>query len=341
MTLDLEPVAPECGPGPATRAIDHELAVDVAATLKALADPLRVRILSLISASPQGESCVCDMTALGDVSQPTVSHHLRVLREARVLTSERRGTWVWYRITERSRPAVAALLDSFAPASLRDAGSPEPRGGLLDVDDVLTRLAAELAAQHARLPGELVTAVTRESYTALARTATVSAHLVTLTERFARQRLADLGRDRASSPPQVLFVCVANAGRSQLAAALVSHYAGDRVVARSAGSTPAARLHPNVRTVVDELDATSEAFPKPLTDDAVRAADVVVTMGCGDVCPVVPGVRYLDWQVGDPALASPEGVDAIRSEIDARVRELVTSLVPDLPVHTTPRSTSP
>lgn len=338
MTLDLEQLAPQCDPGPATRAIDPELAVGVAATLKALADPLRVRILSLIAASPQGESCVCDMTALGDVSQPTVSHHLKVLREAGVLESERRGTWVWYRITERSRPAVAALLDSFASASLDgDVGT---RGGLIDVDDVLTRLATELAAQHPSLPAELVTVVTRESYAALARPATVGTHLVALTERFARQRLADIGRDRAASPPQVLFVCVANAGRSQLAAALVNHYARGRVVARSAGSAPAAQLHPSVRAVVDELDASAEAFCKPITDDAVRAADVVVTMGCGDVCPVVPGVRYLDWQVGDPALASPEGVEAIRDDIDARVRELVTTLVPELSITTPGSSTS-
>ena len=337
MTLDLAPAG--CTPGPATRAIDPALAVGVATTLKALADPLRVRILSLISASPQGESCVCDMTELGDVSQPTVSHHLKVLRDAGVLTSERRGTWVWYRITERSRSAVTALLDSFAPTAL-DGAHGEPRGGLLDVDDVLTRLATELATQHPGLPRELVTAVTRESYAALARTATVSTHLVSLTERFARQRLADLGRDRAASRPQVLFVCVANAGRSQLAAALVAHYAGDRVVARSAGSTPAAQLHPSVRAVLDDLEIAPEAFPKPLTDDAVRAADVVITMGCGDVCPIVPGVRYLDWQVGDPALASVEGVEVIRADIDARVRELLSTLVPDLSIPTTPGSTT-
>src|SRR5690606_41356055 len=106
MTLDLAPAG--CTPGPATRAIDPALAVGVAATLKALADPLRVRILSLISASPQGESCVCDMTALGDVSQPTVSHHRRVPREARALTSERRGARVWHRITRPRRPPAPA-----------------------------------------------------------------------------------------------------------------------------------------------------------------------------------------------------------------------------------------
>ncbi len=171
----------------------------------------------------------------------------------------------------------------------------------------------------------------RESYTGLARSATVSAHLITLTERFARQRLADLVRDRASTAPQVLFVCVANAGRSQLAAALVHRYAGDRVVVRSAGSAPAADVHPTVRPELAALGVgDAQAFPKPLTDDAVRASDVVITMGCGDVCPVLPGVRYEDWLVGDPALASPAGVAAIRSELDARVRALLGELLPDL-----------
>ena len=171
----------------------------------------------------------------------------------------------------------------------------------------------------------------RESYAGLARDATTRSSLVPLTRRFAEQRLVDLQAAVAAAPrpPQVLFVCVANAGRSQLAAALVQHYAGDRVVVRSAGSAPAGDVHATVRPLLDDLGA-DEAFPKPLTDDAVRAADVVITMGCGDVCPVVPGVRYEDWVVGDPAVASPEGVAAIRAEVDRRVRALLAGLVPDL-----------
>jgi ArsR family transcriptional regulator len=153
--------------------------------------------------------------------------------------------------------------------------------------------------------------------------------MIPLTERFARQRLADLTRDRSAGVPQVLFVCVQNAGRSQLAAAIVNQLADGRVVARSAGSTPASDVHPHVRSLLTEIEGEQEAetaFPKPLTDDAVRAADVVVTMGCGDVCPIIPGVRYEDWAVGDPALASPDGVDAIRHDIEGRVRELLATL---------------
>ncbi|MBO1768685.1 metalloregulator ArsR/SmtB family transcription factor [Agrococcus sp. TF02-05] len=312
-----------------THAISEAAAGSLATTLKALSDPLRLRMLSAIATDGRGESCVCDLAELAEVSQPTVSHHLKVLKDAGVVTSERRGTWVWYRITPALQPAVTTLLDSFAPAAVNPAVRDGYRG-LADVDEALDHLAHTLAATHPALSADVVASIVRESYTGLARTARVTAHLVLLTERFARQRLSDLERDRGGSVPQVLFVCVANAGRSQLAAALVNQYAGGRVVARSAGSTPAADVHPNVRPLLEEIDAptAATAFPKPLTDDAVRAADVVITMGCGDVCPVIPGVRYEDWAVGDPALASPEGVAAIRDDIAARVQQLLTDLSP-------------
>src|SRR5690606_34650963 len=147
-------------------------------------------------------------------------------------------------------------------------------------------LAQELADEMHDMNRELVLAIVRESYAGLVRTAKLTQHMIPLTERFARQRLADLTRDRGSGAPQILFVCVANAGRSQLAAALVNQLSDGKVVARSAGSTPAADMHPHVRSLLVEIEGEEDAaaaFPKPLTDDAVRAADVVVTMGCGDV----------------------------------------------------------
>ncbi|WP_329249838.1 arsenate reductase ArsC [Actinoallomurus sp. NBC_01490] len=129
--------------------------------------------------------------------------------------------------------------------------------------------------------------------------------------------------------PEVLFVCVHNAGRSQMAAALLDHHAAGRVHVRSAGSAPAESINPAVVTVMEELglDLTRE-FPKPLTTEAVQAADVVVTMGCGDACPVFPGKRYLDWQLDDPAGKTVDEVRPIRDEIDTRVRELLDELVP-------------
>ncbi|MQA02598.1 MAG: arsenate reductase ArsC [Streptosporangiales bacterium] len=129
--------------------------------------------------------------------------------------------------------------------------------------------------------------------------------------------------------PEVLFVCVHNAGRSQMAAALLDHRAAGRVTVRSAGSAPADQVNPAVVDVMGELGVDlSREFPKPLTDDAVRAADVVVTMGCGDACPVYPGKRYLDWELPDPAGQPVETVRQIRDQIDAHVRQLVAELVP-------------
>lgn len=316
-------------PSPADHAMGPDAAARVAATLKALGDPLRLRMLSLIATSPDGEACVCDLATLTEVSQPTVSHHLKVLRDVGVLTSQRRGTWVHYRVEPALRGAVTTLLDSFAPAAVEARA---PLAGLTDAEDALERIADRLAGETGRERAEVLTVV-RESYTALARASAVPAHLVVNTERFARQRLADAARARpgagTSRPPQVLFVCVANAGRSQLAAALLRHHAGDAVVVRSAGSAPAGRVHETVRPLLAELGADEAAFPKPLTDDAVRAADVVITMGCGDTCPVLPGKRYEDWAVGDPALASEAGAAAIRDEIDRRVRGLLADLLPD------------
>jgi ArsR family transcriptional regulator len=291
---------------------------EVARALKALADPLRLRALSLIAASPAGEACVEDVSELTSVSQPTVSHHLKVLKDAGLVTAERRGTWVWYRIAPENRGAIRAVLGAFAAADER------PAEAVPDLDGHLDRLAGDLAPRYPTIDPARVRDVVRDSSTALARTGP-RAHLVGLTERFARQRLDDLVRiEGGPTVPRVLFVCVANAGRSQLAAALLQRHGGDAVLARSAGSAPAAAIHTHVRPELDALGA--DGFPKPLTDDAVRAADVVVTMGCGDVCPVYPGIRYEDWPVGDPALASPDGVAAIRADIDSRVQTLLTTL---------------
>jgi arsenate reductase (thioredoxin) len=128
--------------------------------------------------------------------------------------------------------------------------------------------------------------------------------------------------------PEVLFVCVHNAGRSQMAAALLDHHAQGRVQVRSAGSTPADEINPAVIAVMDEIGLDlSKEFPKPLTTEVVQAADVVITMGCGDACPIFTGKRYLDWELPDPAGKSVSEIRPIRDEIDGRVRLLVDELV--------------
>jgi arsenate reductase (thioredoxin) len=129
--------------------------------------------------------------------------------------------------------------------------------------------------------------------------------------------------------PSVLFVCVHNAGRSQIAAALLDHHAKGRVEVRSAGTTPADQINAAVIAVMDEIGIDlSKEFPKPLLDEAVEASDVIVTMGCGDACPVFPGKRYLDWELPDPAGKGVEEVRAIRDQIDDRVKALLAELMP-------------
>lgn len=134
--------------------------------------------------------------------------------------------------------------------------------------------------------------------------------------------------DVAGRLPEVLFVCVHNAGRSQMAAALLDKHAAGRVVVRSAGSAPADTVNPAVVDAMREVDVDiSRKLPKRLTTDAVEASDVVITMGCGDACPVFPGKRYLDWKLDDPAGQDLDTVRRIRDEIDAKVRALLAELV--------------
>ena len=132
----------------------------------------------------------------------------------------------------------------------------------------------------------------------------------------------------SAAAPEVLFVCVHNAGRSQMAAGLVRLHSRGRIHVRSAGSEPADIINPDVIEAMNEIGVDmSEEFPKPLTDGAVRASDVVITMGCGDACPIYPGKRYEDWVLADPAGQDLDTVRRIRDDLDARVRALVAELV--------------
>jgi protein-tyrosine-phosphatase len=158
----------------------------------------------------------------------------------------------------------------------------------------------------------------------------VAAFIPLFVERFTRQRLRALARVEGTSidtRPMVVFLCVHNAGRSQMAAGWMQHLAGDTVEIFSGGSDPAGEVNPSAVSAMAEvgIDISNE-FPKPWTDEIVRAADVIVTMGCGDSCPVFPGTRYLDWDVGDPAGLPLEQVRAIRDEIRERVRALLEQL---------------
>ena len=154
-----------------------------------------------------------------------------------------------------------------------------------------------------------------------------------LAHRFARERLKALGQAEGlitKEQPEVLFVCVHNAGRSQMAAGLVSLRSRGRIHVRSAGSDPGENINPAVVEAMNELDVNlAEEYPKPLTDEVVRAADVVITMGCGDACPIYPGKKYEDWVLDDPEGQDLETVRQIRDDLDSRVQRLVDELLPD------------
>jgi arsenate reductase (thioredoxin) len=169
-----------------------------------------------------------------------------------------------------------------------------------------------------------------DSRSALEPSATITSWLPVLVERFARERLRALARVEGLSQdtrPAVLFLCVHNAGRSQMAAGWLRLLAGDDVEVFSGGSDPSSDVNPAAIDAMAEMgiDITTE-FPKPWTDEIVRAADVVVTMGCGDACPVFPGKRYEDWELTDPADQPIEIVRQVRDEIAERVRSLISSL---------------
>jgi arsenate reductase (thioredoxin) len=203
--------------------------------------------------------------------------------------------------------------------------------GLAYPERYLHELSLELTGRfEGTFNAETVDRYVLESYTALLRTAKVKAHLANRVIHFASDRLAALAQAKDALPhdvPEVLFVCEQNAGRSQMAAVLMHDLAGDRVHVRSAGSKPADELNPAVMVALSELGLDpSREFPKPLTDDVVRAADVVVTMGCGDACPIYPGKRYLDWKLDDPEQLSLEEVRRVRDEIRAHVEELLSTL---------------
>ncbi|NPC96031.1 low molecular weight phosphatase family protein [Nocardioides sp. zg-DK7169] len=203
-----------------------------------------------------------------------------------------------------------------------------------------TNTGPTLAATHAELVGEFagvfssqtVEQILEDSYARLLP-ASIEGFLPLLAERFARERLRAASRampGREALRPLVLFVCTANSGRSQMAAALLAQRSAGAVEVASAGTRPGDHVQDEVTTVLAEVGvSTSELFPKPLTDEVVSGADVVVTMGCGDSCPVLPGRRYVDWDVADPVGADLDVVRRVRDDIDAHIASLLDELLPD------------
>ena len=230
--------------------LDEHQAEILAHQLKALADPVRLRLVSMIATSRTGSMCACDFPDAVGRSQPTVSHHLTQLVNAGVIEREQRGKWAWFRLS---------------------------RDGLGSIRSAL----GENADHH------------------------------------------HTGR------PAVLFLCVHNAGRSQMAAGFMRTIAGDAIDVYSAGSAPGDQLNAMAVEAMSErgIDITSAA-PQGWTEDMARAADVIITMGCGDECPIYPGTRRLDWELRDPAGQGIEMVREVRDEIEQLVLGLVDELTP-------------
>jgi arsenate reductase (thioredoxin) len=195
----------------------------------------------------------------------------------------------------------------------------------------LKKAAAQLATEFSGLyDTETIQRFLESSYDQFADRATVVRFLPLLAERFARQRLQALARVEglhADGKPVVLFLCTHNAGRSQMALGFFEALTGEAAVAWSGGSTPGREVNPVAVAAMAErgIDIAHE-FPKPWTDETVRAADVVITMGCGDACPIFPGKRYENWEVADPAGQDLDTVRGIRDDLERRVRTLISSL---------------
>ncbi|WP_404473070.1 metalloregulator ArsR/SmtB family transcription factor [Microbacterium aerolatum] len=280
--------------------------------LTALADPTRARIVQLIQDADGSRALVGELAEELRLRQPTVSHHMGVLHTEGIVIREREGRRVWYSIDPAQADRITAILGS--------------RGAEVAPD--LDRIVDDLATRYrGTFNRETVARCVQESHDLLLRSS--GTHLLaSRTARFASDLLDDrrAARSRAARPT-VLFVCVQNAGRSQLAAGILRQLAGDRVTVRTAGSAPASDVRTAVVTALDEIGVPlGGEFPKPLTDEAVKAADVVITMGCGDACPIFPGRRYEDWDLEDPVGKPLSTVREIRDDIDRRVRALLANL---------------
>jgi arsenate reductase (thioredoxin) len=208
----------------------------------------------------------------------------------------------------------------------------------LEVLDPVTRRHVERAAEALQeefagvFSRETIARYIAESSDSLGQSA-LTVYVPIFVERFTRERLTALAQAEGTftkEMPEVLFVCVHNAGRSQMAAGLVKLRSEGRIHVRSAGSTPIETVNPNAVEAMREIGVDlSEEFPKPLTNEFVQAADVVITMGCGDACPIFPGKKYEDWVLDDPAGQDLDTVRRIRDEIDERVKALIAELLPE------------
>ncbi|MFE6648283.1 low molecular weight phosphatase family protein [Nocardioides sp. NPDC057772] len=287
-----------------------------AAQVAAMAQADRVQLLALLLSDPNGVATAERLAGSG--APGPVRRHLRALAEVGLVIEGPSG----FRPTHDALVRFGSLAGEISVPAVPHS---------VEHERVLRSITTTLSIRFAGvLAPETVAAFVHESYDLLASRATIPQFLPQLTERFAADRLeavASLDRADRRSSNDVLFVCVRNAGRSQIAAALMRDRVGTQVHIRAAGIRPASRVNPAVREelALRGLDGLTE-FPRPLTTEIVRASGWVVTMGCGDACPVVPGRRYEDWAIEDPADRKPQEVRRIVDEISIRVDRLIAEM---------------
>ncbi len=285
-----------------------------------LGDPDAVQVLALVMTDPRGGAGPDDLAGPG-ISSRAVQACFDRLSAVGLVERADADAGGRYTATAAAYMRFGSVVEPAAPPGPATVGA---HAAALD------RVAADLAGTFRGVFSEQTVArYVHDSYDLLARRARVAQHLPVLAARFASDRLSALARGEgrvARRGSEVLFVCVRNAARSQIAAAALRHHAGESVSVRTAGSAPAAAVDTAVVAAITRRGwSMALEFPKPLTDDVVRAADYVISLGCGDACPVYPGRHYLDWDVLDPAT---DGVDieAVVSDLERRVMELLTQI---------------
>ncbi|SDR98126.1 Protein-tyrosine-phosphatase [Brevibacterium sandarakinum] len=283
-----------------------------------LGDPLALRVLSTIASGDDPSHLSEELRASGR----EVEASLAALRSVGMLSLGQTGD----ALTAEAWVRYGRLLTSWSSASDIDEAAPvEP------LPESIVHVARDLAYRFSSTFNEqTVVRYVLESYQLLNARAKTRAHLPALTARYAADRLEALASARGivlRGTPEVLFVCVRNASRSQIAAAYLSHLAGSSVHVRTAGSSPDEQINPRVIASLREAGIPlPDEYPKPLTDEVVRAADYVITMGCGDACPVYPGRRYMDWSLDDPTHLDEAGIRRVRDDIRSRVEQLIEEM---------------
>lgn len=302
------------------RPLDLAAAEVRAAQAAALGDTLSLRVLSALAAgAPSAE-----LATLLHVTPERIAEAVTRLASVGIVQIDTDGE---HALTAEAWVRFGRLLVDGTPSLPAGGNQPSMTALPANIESVARDLSYRFSSVFS---AETISRYVAESYLLLSQRAKVRTHLVPLTARYAADRLDALASASGlvlRATPEVLFVCVHNAGRSQIAAAYLRHLAGDAVHVRTAGSEPASSVHPRViETLAEAGIPLSDDYPKPLTDEVVQAADYVVTMGCGDACPVYPGRRYMDWELEDPLVLDDEGVRAVRDQIRQHVEDLLNQM---------------